>query len=217
MMAHLFVRFLLFAAMLFPGFEAAKANFSVRYDGAVMLAYSAFPFQSHPDMLNGTYGYSAIFYYDDLGAQRAASLIVDGRLRSHYTVCAFPDFSCPPLSISPTNISSAVVTTPEDGIEIGVVSPGQFGGLALLGQRKRVYDLGPDDFSNAYVSWALFDNDTGFAWNSGQGNVTRLTMAVPEPAAWAMLVIGFGIAGAALRRQRSGLLPRAGRAAGQRR
>ncbi len=213
MLARLTIRLVLAATALFASLDAAWANFSVRYDGSVLLDYSAFPFQPHPDMLNGTYEYSAIFYYDDLGAQRAASLIVDGRLRSHYTICAFPEFSCPALAISPTSIFSAVVTTPEDGIEVGVFSPGQFGGLALLGQRKRIYDLVPGDMSNAYVSWALFDNETGFAWNSGQGDVTRLTVAVPEPTSWVLLVAGFGLAGAALRRQRSGPRQRAASAA----
>jgi hypothetical protein len=31
---------------------------------------------------------------------------------------------------------------------------------------------------------------------------TRLTSAVPEPATWALMISGFGLAGAALRRER---------------
>jgi hypothetical protein len=36
----------------------------------------------------------------------------------------------------------------------------------------------------------------------GVGGPTVTTEAVPEPAAWALMIAGFGMAGAALRRRR---------------
>lgn len=50
-------------------------------------------------------------------------------------------------------------------------------------------------------------NPYGFDWAFGQFRVDHLTIAaanstVPEPAAWALLVAGFGLVGAALRRTR---------------
>jgi hypothetical protein len=34
------------------------------------------------------------------------------------------------------------------------------------------------------------------------GNVARVTAAVPEPATWAMMIVGFGVAGSAMRRRK---------------
>jgi hypothetical protein len=43
--------------------------------------------------------------------------------------------------------------------------------------------------------------------NSGQAqmNITRMTGAIPEPATWAMLITGFGLVGATLRKRRAAM------------
>jgi hypothetical protein len=40
----------------------------------------------------------------------------------------------------------------------------------------------------------------------GQGNVHVVLPGVPEPASWAMLIAGFGLTGAAMRRRRAPLI-----------
>lgn len=52
---------------------------------------------------------------------------------------------------------------------------------------------------------SAFDNGIGGAYEltiSGPGAIS-LSSAVPEPATWAMMIAGFGLAGSALRRRRS--------------
>lgn len=44
---------------------------------------------------------------------------------------------------------------------------------------------------------------SSFGYNWNQGLVTGFNAAVPEPATWALMLGGFGLAGAALRRRRS--------------
>jgi PEP-CTERM motif len=44
------------------------------------------------------------------------------------------------------------------------------------------------------------------SWHAGQGSVIVHNSAVPEPGTWAMLLVGFGAVGAALRRPRRRLV-----------
>ncbi len=47
-------------------------------------------------------------------------------------------------------------------------------------------------------------SEMGFSWSEAQGQwtISKVTVSVPEPASWALLITGFGIVGASLRRQR---------------
>lgn len=45
-------------------------------------------------------------------------------------------------------------------------------------------------------------NVSGLSVNAGDSVVFNIAAAVPEPASWAMMIAGFGLAGAALRRRR---------------
>ena len=199
-------RLLLVTMAFLAGLGPAMASVSVRYHGVADLDFQTSNSQPHPGAMNGRFGYTAIFFYDDLGAQTAASLIVADVLRAHYTYCPprlDPDWqgpTCEPLNVTPNSIASITGTTPEDYIGVGVFSPTQFGGIPLFGPGTRTYDLVPGDTSMGYLSWALFDNKTGYAWNSGYATVTRFVIGIPEPATWLMLVIGFGMTGMMVRR-----------------
>jgi hypothetical protein len=193
---------LLAAAVLLLPTTPALALLSVRYDGSALIGFDTSTGHQEPGAMNGDFSFSAIFYYDDLGQQLAASLIVADILRSHYTGCPGLGLgACQPLAPTATGIGSTTGTTPEDYIGMSVYSPGGFGGVPLPGPLPRIYDLVPGDSSTAYLSWALFDNASGFAWNSGTGTISRLTLAVPEPLSWLMMLTGFGLIGARLRRQ----------------
>jgi hypothetical protein len=57
------------------------------------------------------------------------------------------------------------------------------------------------DFSHTlHFNWTLPD---GIYAQSASGVFLSQTAAVPEPGAWALMIIGFGLSGAALRRQRA--------------
>lgn len=55
----------------------------------------------------------------------------------------------------------------------------------------RLFELDDDSFS-------------GMSWSEAEGNwtITKVTVSVPEPVTWAMFVAGFGLIGAAVRRQK---------------
>ncbi|MBS0363312.1 MAG: PEPxxWA-CTERM sorting domain-containing protein [Proteobacteria bacterium] len=70
------------------------------------------------------------------------------------------------------------------------------------------------DFFGAFtISHELFDNTKGVAvydyqttgnWTADSVTITTFESGgVPEPAAWALMILGFGASGAALRRRRS--------------
>jgi hypothetical protein len=194
----------LFAGLALLGSATpAQALLSVRYDGTALIRFESSNGRPDPGAMNGDFSFTAIFYYDDLGEQQAASLIVADVLRAHYTGCpGLGPGACQPLAPTATSIGSNTGTTPEDYIGMSIFSPGGFGGVPLPGPLPRIYDLIPEDASTAYLSWALYDNASGFAWNSGSGSINRLTLAVPEPMSWLMMLTGFGFIGARLRRQK---------------
>jgi|AraplaCL_Cvi_mCL_1032061.scaffolds.fasta_scaffold00023_279 hypothetical protein len=85
------------------------------------------------------------------------------------------------------SVSAGGVETFEGGnsADIHYYSPFDFSGSPILATSV-VLSIGPN-------------NDSAL----GIGEVQFLGGAVPEPASWAMMVTGFGLAGAALRRKRS--------------
>lgn len=182
------------------GAAPAQAVLSVHYDGQVLLHYQTSTGQVEPGAMNGNFAYRASFYYDDFGDLLATTLSVAGVVREHFDYCPSLGLYCPPLVVTPTSIGSGAGTTPEDYAFVGVYSPGQFGGTALFGAGSRTYVLVPGDDSQANLSWALFDNASGYAWNSGSGTVDQITAGVPEPASWALMIAGFGLTGTMMRR-----------------
>lgn len=67
--------------------------------------------------------------------------------------------------------------------------------------------------SDTAGSWANYSGDFKIDWNGSANNydlvsqiITARTPPVPEPATWAMMLLGFGGIGMAMRRRRSGAL-----------
>ena len=56
------------------------------------------------------------------------------------------------------------------------------------------------DFGNTGVDYVTLDLPTG--WSNAALYTTGAPPSVPEPATWGMMLLGFGVAGAALRRSR---------------
>ena len=153
-----------------------------------------------PGAVTGVHPYSAVFRYDDAGVMTSAGFSVDGIAREFF-VCPLFLF-CPDLSADATHVGSGAATTPEDGVQIGVVSPSAFGGLPLFGPGHRVYDLVSGDEGVAFLSFAQFDQPGfGYAYSEGDGTVSRIVTGVPEASSWAMMIAGFGVLGLVLRRR----------------
>lgn len=123
--------------------------------------------------------------------------------------------------------SSILTTSGDEAFEILLASPAQalgmdvylndfgpgtlsfFNGTTLLG--SFTYAATPGDKSDNWVFLGALSDGlaiTRFEWISTQGGILntgidtiRAVGAVPEPAAWAMLLAGFGLAGAAMRRR----------------
>jgi hypothetical protein len=66
------------------------------------------------------------------------------------------------------------------------------------GQRLTVNALAFDDRALTSVSWRPGANTSGFL----QFDDIRVVAGVPEPASWALMILGFGAVGGALRRRR---------------
>jgi hypothetical protein len=66
----------------------------------------------------------------------------------------------------------------------------------------------PDDDTS--FNYSFFDSDLPSGSLSLSGRISQIDVqvagAVPEPATWAMLIVGFGLVGGMMRRRRSGML-----------
>jgi hypothetical protein len=180
--------------------SSAVAKRSVHYSGTALFhSYSTLGFPID-GLVDSTASVTGSFYYDDAFELIGASTRVDGILRGHFT-CPVSVGLCQSLQYDGLAIGSAVGTTPEDGMEFGVAAPAGFG-IDLLGPGRVVYDVQPGDYSTGFITWAAYDGALGFAYSVGDGTVTRVESAVPEPASWLLMIGGFGLVGAMARRGR---------------
>jgi hypothetical protein len=79
-------------------------------------------------------------------------------------------------------------------------------GNSLTGDALVALGFGPGDgnqFNPANNRWFRISDDTGFTSFTAVSsqNAFEFDMAVPEPATWAMLIVGFGFIGVAARRR----------------
>lgn len=182
--------------------SSAAARRTISYSGtAVFHSYSTLGFPI-AGLVDGPASFTGTFYYDDALKLLGATTRVGGVVRGSFT-CPVAVGFCPPLSLTATGIGSAVATTPEDGMQLGVNSPSGFGGIDFLAPHRVVYAVLPGDDSGAFVTWAAYDGPLGFAYSVGDGAITRVESAVPEPGVWALMIVGFAVAGTAMRRTRA--------------
>lgn len=187
-------------AVVVPGTPAMAAR-SVTYFGQAnfrTISTLNFPL---PGALHGVHDFSAVFRYDDALEMTSGSFSVDGIARKSFTCPLF--LYCQALAIGPTAIGSSAATTPEDGMFMSVFSPSGFGGTALLGPGHQAYDIVAADETLSYLAFTIFyDPARGFAYSEGEGMISRIETGIPEPEGWALMIAGFGLAGAAMRRAR---------------
>jgi hypothetical protein len=185
-------------------FAAASAMAFAQAASATIIDFEALPVgnQSNPLILNGATfsaneGFINIFDGVTNGIGVCASATSDANCPFNLTV----DFHRPASDISFTFISNNTATV---GASIGNVA--LFSGVTLLGNVNiLVTDFDP--FTKDLVALTGFSGVTSLVISNtdfgGIGYDDFAFNAVPEPAAWAMLIAGFGLVGAMARRQRS--------------
>jgi len=114
----------------------------------------------------------------------------------------------------PTAAEFAAKPTAYDFVFVGANVPN--GGSDAYGNQFQAGSPGADGacatayFSNAYTHCDWSDGVSGYWWDpsvqGGQGVPETLLVrgnsgAVPEPASWALMIAGFGLVGAAMRRR----------------
>ena len=100
-------------------------------------------------------------------------------------------------SSSATDFTSAILTLVSDGSTVATLLPGFDNGTVEFWQVSNVA-LGADQYKLIING---NNSDTGVL----DGSIT--INPVPEPATWAMMLLGFGAVGFAMRRRRMQLLP----------
>lgn len=79
-------------------------------------------------------------------------------------------------------------------------------GQTLTGDFSLSFASAPVDgitFDNLFVRYqSITNNAAGIKGGSGVGQPTTPVSAVPEPATWGMMIVGFGLIGASMRRSR---------------
>jgi hypothetical protein len=120
------------------------------------------------------------------------------------------DFNYAPIDglsawISAYDENDALIASFDLPIDGAIATPGGFDSFAFRGIATEPGDalIKRFLFGGSYIALATYiapDSGTGGSQGPGSG-----AGAVPEPASWAMLVTGFGLAGAALRRRERGV------------
>jgi len=187
-------------AVLF-GAAPAMALRSVVFDGTVVIAAYSYGTARAP-LPAGTYDFRAIFRYDDALNMTGSTLIVGGAARASYD-CAMVSMPCS----TPFGLQASICScTPEDFTSVNVIINNDPGSFDLLGAGHQIYTLSPPDESTAYMAWTVYwkpGQNGGWSYNDGYGSVSRVESYVPEPASWALLIAGFALTGATLRRRRT--------------
>ena len=112
-----------------------------------------------------------------------------------------------PIAAVGGSLITAITGTYNGQAITGLVAPGGFGAndnLLFVGQNP-LLDGGGFTFNGAFGDRNIFWNGITYR-DFGQANITfsirEIAQGVPEPATWAMMLIGFGAMGVSLRRRR---------------
>ncbi len=92
----------------------------------------------------------------------------------------------------------------QDNTPTGVLLRDTVGGSAVLNGAGNAIGYDNSVFLAAGQTFGFIVENNGFYGNDSTGlNFTLIGAGVPEPAGWAMLIAGFGLTGAAMRRRRT--------------
>lgn len=115
-------------------------------------------------------------------------------------------------SISPNN-ASGTLSIAGPAVLIAGPAPYGYGDSAPFFNRDTAYAVNVSNFAHSSATAAFTFRVNGNGWQGGTDEAfgldnivvsipDRITGAVPEPATWAMMIAGFGLIGAHLRRRR---------------
>ncbi len=184
----------------------AAAIRTIVYDGQIDMRSVAMG-NVHGELLNGRYDYRAIFRYDDALAMTSGQIIVGGATQTNYD-CGAQNVQC----LGSFYLSPIICgCTPEDYVAFDLTINSSPVSFDLLGPGHQIYWVSAPDTSRAVIWWTVYwqpGPNGGWAYNEGDGFITRVESYVPEPASWAFLVGGFAAIGLQLRRRRDLTSPR---------
>lgn len=85
-----------------------------------------------------------------------------------------------------------------------------FNGVNFYTSDEQAHRVSKWDINGAFVSFAALDSRSRYEnWTFASQDIIVVGGAVPEPATWAMMIVGFGAVGFAMRRRRPATLPQA--------
>lgn len=117
------------------------------------------------------------------------------------------------LSMSPANASGVAIIPPEATLTFGP-APYGFGDSSPFFDRDTVYRVSLTNLAHSSSTAAFAFRVNGIGWQGGSDEAFGLdnlrvslasTGAIPEPATWVSMILGFGLLGAGLRRRRGDL------------
>ena len=156
--------------------------------------------------LDAAQDYDAVFHFGQLIDQAALVDYVNGggdayvSLGSGYYGSAAGEAAAwnPTLAQFGLVAGSTWFTAP--GFVKATVTSGPVGATSLIwGYGQSIEKLSPSASSQSYIRGSF---ETGLADVGLVGASTRLVTGVPEPGAWALMILGFGAAGGMVRRAR---------------
>lgn len=168
------------AGAIVAAIAAQQAAATVRYD---FTAISSYPPLGDSESYSGSFTYVAPTFVV------APATIPTEALASCSVVSSIGNpAACAPMAFMNFFLPFGV------NIGFGIASPNYNGQL--------FYYFDPVSFTTA----GTYDNILNGGGQLGRLVVTDLGGAVPEPASWALMIAGFGVVGAALRRRRMGAI-----------
>lgn len=77
------------------------------------------------------------------------------------------------------------------------------GGSGSINPLVTIYGDRYSNFNNAFSFPGTSDSNVSGAWLGANFNLASQNSAVPEPGTWALMLVGFGLVGAGMRRQKA--------------
>jgi len=108
-------------------------------------------------------------------------------------------------SLAYIQVATTIAGVDGDGVDVDLFSGSTGGGLRLTANSSGDILLtasGAQLYSRSSTGALSFSTGTFSLTDAGGGSAMLAVAAVPEPATWALMIAGFGLAGGALRSQR---------------
>jgi hypothetical protein len=110
-------------------------------------------------------------------------------------------FDVPSQGIVTASATATFSVAANSGIKLTSIVLNGFEALASLNTAGNAYEARLDNVASITNPQTLRVNYTSTSSGSAAGTVSFTAAAVPEPATWALMILGFGVVGYAMRRR----------------